>query len=165
MILEKNTTQLEAFQKDVLKYSQKLLPHYAPYGIHLLEGTAAICAWAQKHNWPTDSFPTKRINWAVGIDHCAHRRLIYGLGQTDPSQAGPGLFSISPKALTMEWRSGKSTPVRIGGTNPMRMPIEFIFWITSNNATPDAPASPNTFKHFSDEELDNWTLAQANSWR
>ena len=165
MNTELTASSLAALQASILKHAQKILPHYAPYGIHLLEGSEAIEAWAQSHDWPTEALPSHRIEWAVGIDRCAHRQVTAGIGYADPSQVRPGLFSVSKNARTMEWRPGKNRPIRIGGSAPIRMPIEFIFWITANNGLPEAPASPDTFKNFSDEELDSWTIAQANKWQ
>ena len=146
--------------------AEKILPKYAPYGIHYLQDRGAIASWAQ-HGWnltcTAESLPGT-LSWAVGIDNCKHLRLEDGHLCASPECGSPGLFSLSERGSFLQWKPGESQPVRLLG-QPTQTDMHFLQFVTQNSSYEDTPVFMHLFTQFSEQFCDNWTFDQLEALR
>lgn len=146
--------------------AEKILPNYAPFGIHYLKDREAIAAWA-KRGWDpactVEDLPGT-LRWAVGIDNCNHLRLEDGHLCASSACGRPGLFSLSERGSFLQWKPGESQPVRLLG-QPAQTDMHFLQFVTQNGGHENTPVFTHLFTKFSEEFCDNWSFAQLEALR
>jgi hypothetical protein len=147
--------------------AEKILPHYAPFGIRYLKNRESIAEWTHRHwarGFEANELPTG-LRWAVGIEQChfirADRHDSY---EATIYPASPGLFWLSEKGSFMEWRQGLERPTRILG-HRVQTDMHLLQFVTQNCAHPDTPVFMHLFTKYSEEFCDNWSFEQLEALR